>query len=100
MQTEQVKHLTAKAIGTPYLHYAIKTDAAISIHHLSALIFYCDFSALCTHFSSAFRKLNPFETLKSVKQRNAKYYWLSRRLREAVELFGQCSSGDTFEKYP
>lgn len=104
MQTKTVKQLTAKAthpaLGDMFLHYDINIDDALQFHHILALIFYCDFSKLCTHFSSAFRKLNPFETLKSIKQRNAKYYWMSQRLRELVELFGQCSRGDTFQKYP
>ena len=62
-----------------------------------ALIFYTDFSKLCTAFSASFRKIHSFETLASIKERNALYFWMSKALRELVELFGRCSYGDTFD---
>merc|ERR1740123_1200768 len=80
-----------------YLHYDIAFGATLSLWHILSLIFYCDFTKLCTDFSSSFRAINPFETLRNIKKRNAMYYWMSRYLRELVELFGQCAYGDTFE---
>merc|ERR1712176_623351 len=40
-----------------------------------------------------FRKNGPFEPIKSIKKRNSQYFWMSKILRETVELFGQCSYG-------
>jgi len=80
--------------GTGFLHYGIEIGAMLQSCHILALVLYTDHSKLCTAFSSSFRKLYAFETLKSVKQRNACYYWMSRHLRELVEIFGHCSNGD------
>ena len=73
------------------LHYGIFGYAPLGFPNLVSLIMYTDYSALSSDFSSSFRKTSPFETLKSIKRRNAEYYWLSRTLRETVEIFGQCS---------
>merc|ERR1712110_921024 len=78
------------------LEYEISFDAVLLFDHLLSAIMYTDYSKLSTAFSSSFRKIKSFETLKSVKKRNACFYWMSRRLRELVELFGQCSNGDRF----
>ncbi len=45
---------------------------------------------LCT-----FRTISEYETLSSLKARNRDYYWMSRVLRETVELFGYQPSEDT-----
>ena len=58
------------------------------------MILYCDYTDLSSHFTATFRKTGSFETIKSIKKRNSEYYWLSRILRETVELFGQCSFGE------
>merc|ERR1740123_250092 len=96
MKSEEVKSMTARYNGTKYLHYDIAIGAALSLWHILSLIFYCDFTKLCTDFSSSFRAIKPFETLRNIKKRNAMYYWMSRYLRELVELFGQCSYGDKY----
>merc|ERR1712194_485829 len=97
LKTPTVKSMKAGATGTKYLHYEIEIGTALRSWHLLSLIFYCDFSDLCTTFSTSFRALKSFETLRNIKKRNAMYYWMSRHLRELVELFGQCAYGDTFE---
>merc|ERR1712232_1452096 len=81
-----------------HLHYDIEFGALVSFYHILSLIFYTDYSKLSAAFSASFRKLHPFETLKSIKQRNAFFFWMAKALRELVELFGQCSYGDNFEK--
>ena len=68
------------------LKYGIDIDGSIQFGHLLALILYCDFTALSTAFSESFRHLEKYESLKSIKQRNALYYWMSRYLRELVEM--------------
>eukprot|EP01084_Bolivina_argentea_P165124 286925_1 len=60
----------------------------ITIHHLISLILYCDLSEYCTTFSGTFRKKSSFEPLSSVKARNQEYWWMSKLLRETVEIFG------------
>eukprot|EP01084_Bolivina_argentea_P198667 340127_1 len=60
----------------------------ILLEHLAAVILYCDMTKLCTHFSATFRKKNPFETLRSLKRRHAKYYHMAKRLVEVVVDYG------------
>ena len=68
-------------------HYEIARDTALGINNLISIILYTDFTGLCSDFSSTFRKIYPYETLSSIKRRNSKYWWLSKILRETVELF-------------
>merc|ERR1712176_975851 len=101
MKSEEVKSMKARATDGDeqmFLHYDIAIGAALSLWHILSLIFYCDFTKLCTDFSSSFRAIKPFETLRNIKKRNAMYYWMSRYLRELVELFGQCSYGEYDKK--
>eukprot|EP01084_Bolivina_argentea_P077406 140399_1 len=92
LASKEVKSM--KSYGGPgakpidYLHYEIPPNSPITSEHLQSIILYTDFSALCTDFTSTFRKNNIFETEISIKKRNAKYLWFSRRLRESVEYFG------------
>eukprot|EP01084_Bolivina_argentea_P214984 364944_1 len=80
-----------------HLHYGIKKGASLTINNLIAVILYCDYSDLCTHFSSTFRPKGSSESLKSIKLRNSEFWWLSRTLRETVQLFG---NNRTKEKGP
>eukprot|EP01084_Bolivina_argentea_P176405 305285_1 len=61
---------------------------ALKKSHLHALILYCDFTEFCTTFSSTFRKLKWSEHLKSVKERNSKYHYISKNLTELVQYYG------------
>ena len=94
MQSEEMRKMTAKYTYVRrkqmFLHYDISFGDLLLFGHILALILYTDYSKLCTVFSSTFRQMHNFETLKSVKTRNALFYWMSRRLRELGELFGQC----------
>eukprot|EP01084_Bolivina_argentea_P263105 445202_1 len=69
-------------------NHNIKYKTPISISHVQAIILYCDWSQLCTDFSSTFRKNNYFEPLESLKLRHSRYYWFSKFLVEAVNDFG------------
>ena len=100
MKTESIKKMKAgETDGWGVLfHYGTKLDKPLEFHHILSLTLYTDYTKLSTAFTCSFRKLSSFETIKSVKARNACYYWMSRYLRELVELFGQCSFGDTAEE--
>ena len=79
---------------TKGLHYDVAVGTVLGFDNLVSLIMYTDYTALSSAFSSSFRKKSAFETLKSIKKRNAEYYWFSKTLRETVEIFGQCSLGE------
>eukprot|EP01084_Bolivina_argentea_P083473 151121_1 len=75
------------------LHYGITKEAKLEFKNLVSLILYTDYSDLCTDFSKSFRKKTPYESLESIKKRNSEYWWMSKILRETVEIFGGCSYG-------
>ena len=52
---------------------------------------YTDLTELSSDFSSTFRGVNNYEPLQSIKHRNSHYYWMSRYLRECVQIFGTFS---------
>merc|ERR1712228_792665 len=75
MKTKEIKKIKAKYTDSfnkeMLLHYEIAVGAALLFEHIFSLILYTDYTKLSTDFSSSFRKLSTFETLKSIKQRNA-----------------------------
>merc|ERR1712228_112101 len=78
--------------GYSKLHYGISENALLSLWNLISLILYSDYTAHCSEFSASFRALSPFEPLEVTKERNREFWWMSKTLRETVELFGQCRS--------
>ena len=82
MKTEVVKLLKWRDRSTYKSHF-------ISLEELICVILYTDYSDLCTHFGATFRKLNPFETIHSIKRRHAKYYHLSKTLRSTINTYGE-----------
>eukprot|EP01084_Bolivina_argentea_P268313 455686_1 len=68
--------------------WAEEKTLSITLSHIISIILYCDWSALCTHFSGTFRKKNVFETMESMKKRNEKYFHFSKFLIESVIDFG------------
>lgn len=48
---------------------------------------------ILNHLAQTFRKKQHFEPVLEVKKRNAHYFWMSKRLRETVEVFGMNSVG-------
>eukprot|EP01083_Nonionella_stella_P205330 747807_1 len=94
MRTENVKQ--TKAAGGDwmrFLHYGITAGTPLSIENVMCLITYCDFTALCTEFNSTFRQTTRFECLTAIKQRNMEYWWMSKILRETVQVFGDNKEG-------
>ena len=78
-----------KGIIPPY--YEIEPGSPLKAEHLMSVLLYTDYTKHCTSFSKSFRKNDSFEGLDSVKRRNSEYYWMSRRLRETVEIYGNMS---------
>ena len=94
MQTAKVKSMISAQYAECKLHYQIGETQPISIEHLLSIILRCDWTELCTRFSSTFRRIQPFEELICVKRRNAEFAILSRLIRETVEYYGQRGMGD------
>eukprot|EP00488_Nonionellina_sp_1-RS-2012_P002885 TRINITY_DN581_c0_g1_i2.p2 TRINITY_DN581_c0_g1~~TRINITY_DN581_c0_g1_i2.p2 ORF type:complete len:117 (-),score=26.77 TRINITY_DN581_c0_g1_i2:428-778(-) len=97
LNSQIVKKTTATYGGTKALHYGINCNDALSFDHLLALTLYTDCSDLCTDFSSTFRRVQAFESLSSMLKRNSEYCFMSKHLRECVEIYGQCrADGEDF----
>merc|ERR1712039_61137 len=79
--------------GWETLHYGIPPDTPLSLRNLICLLLYTDYSAHCNEFSASFRALNPFEPMEITKERNRNYWWMSKTLRETVELYGKSRGG-------
>ena len=97
IETHKVKRIKSKSLTSNAslkapnivnIDYGIKSQTTISFNHLLSITMYCDLTRLCTEFSSTFRPLHNYESLESIKSRNATYYWMSRYLRETVQYFG------------
>ena len=73
------------------LYYEVKAGTPLQFNHLLSIILYTDYTELSTHFSATLRSSHPFESLKAIKSRNSDYYWMSRYLREVVQLYGDHS---------
>eukprot|EP01084_Bolivina_argentea_P020015 37249_1 len=74
-------------VGDP-LHFRIYGAKSLKPSHLYALILYCDFTDFCCHFSATFRKTKWNESVKSVRERNRKYFFCSKNLREVIQYYG------------
>ena len=92
IKANKVKQTTYKELNDGYdfivLEYGIKDGESPTLNHLLSLCLYTDVTALCTSFSMTFRAICKYESLSSIKNRNRNYYWMSRYLRETVQLFG------------
>eukprot|EP01084_Bolivina_argentea_P202623 346173_1 len=87
VNTEKVRHNCANARDDE-LHYDIEENTPLFLWNLISVILYCDFSKLCTHFSSTFRAIEFAESLLSIKERNQEFWWMSKILRETVQFYG------------
>ena len=87
MGSNKVKRMSAKA-ENKYFHYGIIKGAPITKDHIMSLILYTDFSDYCTKFSGTFRTLLRTEKMQDVKARNAEFWFQSKYLREAIEIYG------------
>eukprot|EP01084_Bolivina_argentea_P266194 451415_1 len=62
--------------------------SSITINHILSILIYCNYTTLCTVFSTTFRKVSKSETNESLKLRNREYANMSKYLYEAVNYFG------------
>eukprot|EP01084_Bolivina_argentea_P315267 546154_1 len=85
-----------KAAYVEYLnhHYEIARMTPIQRRHLISLVLYTDFSYLSSDFSKSLRPRTYFEHVIAIKGRNSKYHYLSKYLRETVEIYGKCRYED------
>eukprot|EP01084_Bolivina_argentea_P088958 160612_1 len=93
-KTNKVKEMSCKEIRWGMDH-GIKQYELILVSHLQCIIIYCDWSELCTLFSSTFRKRHEFEPLELLKKRHSKFHYFGKGLVEAVLDFGIC--GGSYE---
>ena len=94
MNLPLVKKMKSTQSSETRLHYGIKPGSPITMKHLLSIILRCDFSELCTKFTSTFRKNKPFEVLSSVMDRNREFWHFSKLIRETVEYYGERGYGD------
>ena len=78
-----------------YTKYGYPKGTRIGLDNLLSIVLYTDFTALCSDFSSTFRKRSPFELLGIAKRRNSKYWWFSKTLLETIQVFGESRIKDT-----
>ena len=94
LQSQHCRKITSKPCGSQAvagpdpLYFDIPWDSPLSAQHLQAIILYCDFTELCTLFSQSVRPMKWNDELKDVMARNAKFFHLSKLLRELVTYFG------------
>eukprot|EP01084_Bolivina_argentea_P201281 344073_1 len=96
MKTEKVKQIAVKQLVTQDdpLIYNIKTGTLITLNHILSIIFYCDWSELCTEFSKTFRNATFDETISAIIQKHQEFAIWARYLRETIEYFGAKGFGD------
>lgn len=68
--------------------YGIPKYVSITIQHLMALLFYCNYTFHQNKLTATYRRIYWNETDKSLKRRHAEFHWWGRLLRELVECFG------------
>lgn len=94
INTRKVRKMKLRTLGSQNclneLNYGdeFESGSKISFNHLLSVWLFTDYTNLCTDFSKSFRASNAFESLTSTKARNAAYFWLSKYLRQCVELYG------------
>eukprot|EP01084_Bolivina_argentea_P181735 313829_1 len=60
----------------------------LQLHHVLAVMIYCNFDKLQFEFSKSYRKLHQNETKQSVSKRHQQFWYLGRYLRQSIQLFG------------
>eukprot|EP01084_Bolivina_argentea_P295573 508911_1 len=68
--------------------YGIQECQWLSVNNLMSIMFYTDYSALCTLYSATYRALSSFESIESIKKRHADFAHWAMKLNETVKLFG------------
>ena len=68
--------------------YGIPKFVSVTIQHLMALLFYCNYTFHQNKLTATYRRIYWNETDASLKRRHAEFFWWGRLLRELVECFG------------
>lgn len=68
--------------------YGLKDGSPVTVQHVMALLFYCDFTTTSKEFSQTFRKIWAFESDDALKHRHSEVAIWARLLRELIEGFG------------
>ena len=68
--------------------YEIEEDSLIDIHHMMALLFYCNFDFLTCSLKDSYVKCCKTETYKQLKQRHSIFANFAKLLVESVHVFG------------
>eukprot|EP01084_Bolivina_argentea_P003298 6190_1 len=84
------KRVEQRRDGSGYTHKIQPGETArcLSINHLLAIMFYCNYDVLSYKFSETYRKICADEKIESILSRHRNYYWLAMYLTEAVNWFG------------
>eukprot|EP01084_Bolivina_argentea_P084136 152252_1 len=93
MDTPTAKRMSCAPAPSERLYYGIQAKQTVSSHHLLSALLYTDYSYVSTDFSASFRANDIFESISAIKERNSQFWWMSKNLREFVELFGDSSCG-------
>eukprot|EP01084_Bolivina_argentea_P159067 277051_1 len=70
------------------LHFGIAFAEPVKEYYFHSLILYTDFTDFSSKFSSTFRAIYFRESIRSITNRNKKFYHISKYLRELVQYFG------------
>ena len=98
VDSTRVKEMKAHPTGWCRF-YGIDDDEPVGADHLRAICLYCDYTKLSAEFAEAFRQMDPEEDTEDVKKRNTIFWWMSKYLREAVEVYGSDGSSRKYKKY-
>ena len=89
MKSSSSKHVDHSKLG-------VSKREVISKDRLMSIILYTDHTDLSSHFTSTFRKLNIFEPIQSTKNRHTNHHWMSKLLKETVQVYGHDYRWDKF----
>ena len=87
LDTAQCRRMKSGRLGDK-LFFDIPEGSSLTPQHLQTIILYCDFTELCTLFSLSMRKNESDDGHEKIRERNGKFYYFSKRLRELVTCFG------------
>eukprot|EP01084_Bolivina_argentea_P077489 140546_1 len=73
----------------------------LQVHHILAVLIYCNMDVLQYEFSKTYRKITKNETIESVRSRHAEFYYFGKYLKTVVNDFGEfCDMGYMGHKKP
>ena len=70
-------------------YYEIRNKSPLTADRIMSILFYTDYTQLCTTFSGTFRKQSSSETDESLKKRHSEFWHWSKLLNETVHCWGE-----------